>query len=539
MELREAAQKPPEDEAPQDLTVEQEKARAVQHLKSNFHAFVRAAWHVMEPMRPMVDNWHIEAICLHLQVMAQSFGQPEGLKDLLINVPPGSSKSLLVNVFFPAWVWTWLPEWRAIFASGDISLSLRDSVKCRDLMKSTWYQENFQPEWKFKGDQDVKGNFANDRGGFRMSTSVGGSGTGHRADSIFVDDPIKAVDRHSEVVRHNVRDWWDTTIFNRLSDMQSGTKVVIMQRLHDEDLSGHILQKYTSFTHLMIPMEYDPDRHCNTPYWSDPRTEFGQLMDPVRFPRSVVDQMKVALGSVDYAGQCQQTPAPTDGAIFKRANWRFWLPIDFAQLATRTDMTSYRSETGEMIQLPIKILPYTLKEICEQSGIFDEMLESWDMTFKDKQTSAFTVGQVWGRIGIDKFLLDEVRGRWNINVVLKQFIELSDKYPHAAAKLVEDKANGPAVMDLLRGTISGLLDVLPYGDKVSRAWAVQPSQEAGEWYLPHPALYHWVQDWINEFTRFPNGFKDRIDTASQAVQQLNLNAQKTGHQKKRTVIHHN
>lgn len=520
--------KPPPEETPEPLDAtspDWEAERYKQHLQTDFHAFIQAAWHVVEPGRRFVDGWHIQAVCIHLQEIYNGIGQPTGLKNLLVNIPPGSSKSLLVNVFFPAWVWVTKPEWRALFSSYDINLSLRDSVKCRDLITSEWYQSTFQPEWKLKGDQNVKGHFSNTRAGFRMCVSIGGAGTGHRADSLFVDDPMKALDRHSEKARGTVKDWWDTTLSNRLSDMLTGSKVVIMQRLHDDDLSGHILSKYPEFLHLCIPMEFNPDKRCTTPYWTDPRTEFGQLMDPVRFPQKVNQSLKKALGAVDYAGQYQQQTAPTDGALYKRKDWRFWLPADYAHLITRTDLISYRNEQNEMVTPFVEILPYTLQELRTRPGLFQDLAQTWDAAFKDKQTSAYTSGQVWGRMGIKRYLLDEARGHWPIQLVCRHILRLATLWPHAVAKIIEDKANGPAIMQLLAGTVTGLIDVMPYGTKYARAAANIPSHEAGEWYAPHPAMpeYHWVSDYINEFTKFPGGYADRVDSAGQWHQRVTVN----------------
>jgi predicted phage terminase large subunit-like protein len=529
IELRRLPEPEPEEVESEDLTAEQEQERYAQKLKKNFHEFIKAAWHVLEGGREYIDNWHIEAVCIHLQEVYKGIGQFSGLKNLLINIPPGTSKSLMCNVFFPAWVWLTKPDWRAMFSSYAMDLSIRDSLKCRDLIQSDWYQETFKPDWQLDPNKKTQKFFKNTRGGFRLCVSISSGGTGHRADSLFVDDPLNAVDRHSENARKQVKDWFDTTLTNRLSDMQSGSKVVIMQRLHDDDLSGHILSKYgEDFTHLMIPMEYDERRHCRTHLWSDPRSEPGQIMDPRRFPPTIIAHLRKSLGSLDYNGQYQQTPAPADGVIYKRAHWRYWLPSDHAHLLSRTDLINYRDEKGNLITPHVEVLPYTLEEMYTRSDIWDEAAQSWDLTFDEGKGSVFNTGQVWARKAVKKFLLEQVRGRWGITRVLVEVINLTKLIPVATGKMIEAKANGPAVMNLLRSKISGFLPTLPTTNKIARSYAVQPSHEAGEWYIPHPALKPWVVEFVNNFSKAPVGLMDEIDTANQIVHRFNMHADREG-----------
>ena len=188
-----------------------EKAR--RHLRD----FVRYAWPILEPETPLVWNWHVEAIGDHLEAVSRG-----ELKRLLINVPPGHAKSLLVSVFWPAWQWVRRPAWRALFSSYKAELAIRDSVRCRSIIQSDWFQRAFEPDWKLSGDQNVKSYFQNDRTGARQSIGVGGGATGFRGDAVVVDDPLKADEFPSPDELEKVISWWDFQMSSRLNDMSKG-----------------------------------------------------------------------------------------------------------------------------------------------------------------------------------------------------------------------------------------------------------------------------------------------------------------------------
>ena len=191
---------------------------------------------MLEPGNHYDHGWHIDEICRHLEAVADG-----RIRNLLINIPPGHMKSMIVAVCYPAWMWLRRPNYRMLFASYSSDLSMRDSVKCRTLIQSDWYQELFQPDWALAGDQNVKSYYANTATGFRLALGVGGATTGFRGDLIVVDDPLNAKDQYSEPARKGCLFWWDQAYANRLNDMQKSARVVIMQRLHEEDLTGHIL----------------------------------------------------------------------------------------------------------------------------------------------------------------------------------------------------------------------------------------------------------------------------------------------------------
>lgn len=296
--------------------------------------FVEQAWDVLFPAEPFISNWHITAICGHLQ--AVTAGE---IQKLLINVPPGCMKSLLVSVFWPAWEWTRKPSVKYLCASYDQQLSTRDNLNVRNLIGSEWYQHNW-PHVQLAHDQNQKTRFNTTRGGWRIGTSVGGRATGEHPTRKIIDDPHHVKNAGSKLDREAVISWFRTTLSTRGHALGAAT-VVIMQRLHEEDLSGWILSHQPEqWVHLMLPMRYEPERHCETTSfvgavssdtagtqtltfaapsaWSDPRTVKGELLWP-----SFLDAKKVATTTIDLgpygdAGQNQQRPSPEGGGMFLR-----------------------------------------------------------------------------------------------------------------------------------------------------------------------------------------------------------------------------
>jgi predicted phage terminase large subunit-like protein len=277
--------------------VEQELAR--RHL----HDFVRQAWPIVEPDVDFVDNWHIEGLCAHLEAVVRG-----EISNLLINVPPGCCKSLLTSVFLPAWTWIEQPSARWLFASYGQELSTRDSLRCRSIVTSPWYRDRWGDRFTLMPDQNCKTRYDTDHRGWRIATSVGGRATGEHPDFIIVDDPHNAKQAESAVQRQAALNWWDGTISTR-GRARGVRRVVIMQRLHERDLSGHLLES-GEWQHICLPMEFEPDRMRPTTLngWTDRRTEVGELLWPALFDRASVASLTRELGSARAAGQLQQRP---------------------------------------------------------------------------------------------------------------------------------------------------------------------------------------------------------------------------------------
>jgi len=267
----------------------------------------------VEPSTPFVPGWHIDAIVEHLEAVTR--GQ---IRNLLINVPPRHMKSLLVSVFWPAWEWTRWPERRWLYSSYGAQLSIRDSVQCRRLIESPWYQARWGDRFALTSDQNTKGRFDNDRSGYRLSTSVGGAVTGEGGDRIVCDDPNNVNEVESDSVRKATNDWFDVVMSTRVNDPKTAGKVVVMQRCHQQDLSGHLLEQ-GDWEHLCLPAEYEGPPCVTSIGWGDPRLEHGELLWPERFGAQEIESLKRSLGSYAAAGQLQQRPSPAGGGLLKNA----------------------------------------------------------------------------------------------------------------------------------------------------------------------------------------------------------------------------
>jgi len=467
--------------------------------------FITAAWPVIEPATPFVSNWHIEAIAEYLE--AATRGE---IKRLVINIPPRHMKTLQVSVFWPAWVWLAYPEKRFLYGAYAERLSTTHSVICRRLIASKGIRAVRDQDqrgrtvierlgyrgllrlisgpgpWELCGDQNLKRRFENTRTGFRLATSVGGSVTGEGGDFLVLDDPHKPDEVGSDTLREKVLDWHDSTWTTRLNDAETGVQVIVMQRLHEADLTGHVLER-GDFEHLCLPAEYEPKHPFCWP--KDPRSEPGEVLWP-KWGSKWLAEKQTELGSYNYAGQYQQRPSPAAGGIFQRSWWRHY------------------------------------SELPEPKAL----VASWDMAFKDSDGSDYVVGQLWLRDLADKYLVAQIRARLDfpasVNAVkaLYEFAKL--RWPDKSFRiLVEDKANGSAVIATLRREISGLIAVQPEGGKESRAHAVAPEVEAGNIYLPSdhiPAPPGYKETatevFVDECAAFPNGaHDDQVDAMTQAL----------------------
>lgn len=273
--------------------------------------FIRRAWPVLEPEQPYVHGWHMDAIAEHLEAITA--GQ---ITRLLINVPPGTMKSMSVGVLWPAWEWgpKGRPSLRYIGASHEEGLATRDNVKMRRLVQSEWYQRLWPI--KMTGDQNAKTYFENERTGWSQACAVG-SMTGRRGDRVKWDDPHSVEDAHSEAALTEANRVFRETLPTRLNSPEHSSIIVVMQRLHEKDVSGLILTEELGYEHLCLPMEYEGPRPPTSIGYVDPRKTEGELLFPDRFPRAVVERDKKIMGTYAVAGQFQQRPSPKKGGEFE------------------------------------------------------------------------------------------------------------------------------------------------------------------------------------------------------------------------------
>lgn len=459
--------------------------------------FVVAGWSTIEPFAPLVWGWHLDFLCQHVQALLEnSFAEqpdPKIPQNLLINIPPGTMKSLVVSVFAPAWVWLFRPTWRVGCASAADGVASRDSLRCRNLIESEWYRETFQPEWELSTDQNEKMHFSNTRGGFRLATTTARKITGQRFDAELIDDPHDAQEVTSKAERERVLNWYDQAFHNRVASPARAVRICIMQRLHEEDLSNHLLG--LGWAHICLPMEFEPE-HTRETFLGvrDPRSEPGELLFPARFPPSVLEEDRRTLGSTGYAGQHQQRPVPLGGNRFQRHWWRFW----------SLDGEPRQRPSGCMVEPPVKYSPAQRQPL---------RVLTLDCTFKSGHDKDFVAAMVVDVHGAKRFVVAHRREQTGLTGTLRLVTDLIQTWKPSKI-IVEEKANGAAVIEVLSKQFTGVIPVQPKGDKESRAAVLEPVVESGSWYLQESAP--WLEELVTEFASFPLGaHDDQVDALSQ------------------------
>ena len=458
---------------PDALQAAIKKERAERSLSE----FIRQAWPVIEPGTTYIENWHTDLISEHLQ--AVNLGQ---IHRLIINIPPRHMKSIHATVSYPVWTWLKTPEKRFIKVSYSDNLSRKHNILSRDIIRSIWYQTNWSDRFRLKDDVNRQNEFRNDHQGMMMSTSVGGALTGEGGDVIIIDDPQNPLMANSETERQNSINFFKNTLQTRLNDPKTGAIIIIMQRLHESDLTGYVLSEDLGYTHLCLPAEAEERTVITYPISKrEVIREPGDLLNPARFDKDVLEGLKKSMGSVQYAGQFQQTPAPAEGIIFKRE----WMNNTFTK----------------------KSLPY-----------LSMIIQSWDMAFTKSEGSAKVAGFVMARAGSNIYILDLENDKMTFTESVAAVRRLSGKWPKARAKVVENKANGPAIVDLLKKEIAGMVEFNPKGSKEERAISVTPYFEAGNIWFPDPKEAPWVNDLIRDLLIFPKGtYKDTVDALVQGI----------------------
>lgn len=482
--------------------------------QQSLHEFVKQAWPQIEGGTPFVDGWHIQAVCEHLQAVTR-----RDIRNLLINVPPRTSKSSIVSVLWLPWVWINNPEERFIYASFAASLSHRDAVKCRRVLQSDWYQRRWGHIVQLSSDQSAKGRFENTRTGYRISTSVRGSSTGDGGSITVCDDPNNALEASSKTKRDATNDWWDQVWSTRLNQTSTGCRVVVQQRLHEDEVSGHVMSNDVNkdWVCLILPMEYEESRKCRTiilpstkgKVWEDPRTKDGELLCPERVNAKDLAQLKIVLGS-SYAisGQLQQRPSPEGGGIIRSSWFSHW-------------KKAKPPETFHVIQ-------------------------SWDTALSSEDTAAYSACTTWGLFyDKDRIINLILLGLWRDRVDYPELRALAkrlyddyrddgnvevkpDKKHVPDMVLVEAKATGRSVIQDFRraGVMATAFDPSRYGSKIQRVRIATAIIESGRVWLPaRPPDYKKLRTFAATLADlcalFPNSDAcDVVDTMTQVLLRL-------------------
>ena len=457
--------------------------------------FTKQAWHIIEPGTPLVWNWHLDVLCAYIQAF---YKRTLRVPRLIMNVPPGSMKSVLLAVMAPAWVWTWDPSRRMIDITNEIGLATRDSMRMRAIITSDWYLERWGETAALAPDQREKALFANVATGFRQGLGISGNLTGKRGSDLNIDDPLDAAKAFSDPEVNSVNQTYDQAVSSRLNTPAEDGIALIMQRLRTNDLTGHLLAKKQDWVHIRIPMRYEKDHVGYDPvadlgpefaHLADPRTEDGELMFPERFPEHVVAALEEDLGEYGTAGQLQQRPTPLGGGIIKKQYWTKW-PDDRPLPPPLLLFASYDTA-------------YTDRD---HKGAAYSARTTW-MVFQDDATERYCLlllGAWWERVdwvGLRKHAKTH-HSEYNLNL-----------------SLIERKASGISLIQQLRRLHVPVRGFDPgRNDKTARAYLAAPMFESGLVYYFADKL--WAKTVIEHVAAFPQGAPpsaDLTDTVTQAV----------------------
>jgi len=512
------------------LIKELKLARDAERLEGSFYEFCKDAWPQVDPSE-FVDNWHLEDICNHLEAVA--FGH---IPRLLINEPPRTGKTFIVSVCFCAWVWAQRdkgplrgPQVSFFYASYAEKLSLEHSLKCRRLIESRWYQERWGNRYKLV--RDTQGHFENDKGGYRMCSSVDAKATGFGADVLIADDPHLVQEAESPDIREGTVRWWSETMPSRMNNRKTGAMIVVMQRVHEGDLSGHIIANKMGYTWICVPMSYVPCKHVNAwvgeqiktfigdeiddideddIFWTDPRTEEGELLWPDRFPASEVYKLEKELGPYAYAGQYQQTPAPRGGGIIREEWWQTF------------DKDAAKEFSTEEIEFKADGTPKKFPPM-------EFIVAALDTAYTEKEENDPSALSIWGifrdRKGFPKVMLMFCWAeRYKIHDLVSRVAADCTTF-QVDRLLIEDKAAGHTVsQELARlfGAHNFGIDLvnprtgfIKSHDKVTRLQAVVHLFAEGLIYAPD---VEWADDMIRQCATVPRAIHDDLaDTCTMAL----------------------
>ena len=445
--------------------------------------FAKAAWPILMPGRELNWSWHLDYICELLILVKQ-----RKLRRLIINVPPRTLKSTLVTIIFPVWTWITEPGHQFMTASYSLDLSTEHSMKRRQLLRSKWFRKSWGDRFQLSRSRNRIDYFTNNRGGHMISTSVGATTLGRGCDTAILDDPVSPNQALSDAERASANNWIGSVWMSRLNHPATGASILVMQRLHQLDPTGFLLRHEPHlWTHVRIPLEAEEDEEWIFPLSG--RTVFrkaGEILLPERFKSDVVEEHRSR--RLVYASQYQQNPAPLEGNIIKRQHVQFYGGIN--------PLTGQADE-----KLPTS---------------FDVTIISVDCAFKDLASSDFVAICVIGVKGSRRYVLNVLNAHLNAAATEAAIRQQRNLYGPINAVVIEDRANGPAIIQRLKLTVPGVIGVNPEGGKTARLFAAAAEWEAGDWFLDRNAA--WTEPLIEQLTMFPNAANDDMaDALSQAA----------------------
>jgi len=444
-------------------------------LRRDLYTFVQAAFGVVSPGDSLARNWHLEAITYALTRVLSG-----ETRRLIITVPPRSLKSICASVAFPAFVLGQDPTRRIICVSYSEGLARKHANDGRALMRSPLYARAF-PNTRIDAGKDTELEVATTKRGFRLATSVGGTLTGRGGNLLIIDDPLKPQEAQSETARDNLRQWYTNTLLSRLDNKAEDAIVVVMQRLHVDDLVGHLLE-HGGFDHLDLPAMAEVDEAIPLGPGRHHRRSVGDVLHPEREPLPVLDEIKRAMGSLEFSAQYQQRPIPLGGNLIKWA----W----------------FKTHENAPILVPS-----------------DRIIVSWDTAMTARELSDYSACVVLLVRHGTAFVLDVVRERLEYPALRRKVVDVHRRWYGLVRNytlLVENKGSGMSLVQDLRNDGIHAVAVDPEGDKVMRMNAETARIEGGAVSLPRRAP--WLEEFKRELLAFPNGrYDDQVDALSQGL----------------------
>lgn len=445
-------------------------------LRTDLYAFTQATFPIVSPNSAFVPNWHIEAMTYALSRVLNG-----EIRRLIITVPPRSLKSICASIAFPAFVLGQNPKSRIICASYAENLALAHARSCRDVMRSSLYQRLY-PHTRIVSGRDSQMEFATASGGYRLAVSVGGTLTGRGGNLLIIDDPLKAQDTFSEPARETVKEWFGHTLLSRLDDKREGAIVVVMQRLHPDDLVGYLLDQGV-WSHLNLPAIAETEHDVAVGPGRVHHRKVGDLLHPEREPMSVLNEAKAQMGSLAFAAQYQQQPIAEDGNLVKWSWFRFY-------------------------------------DQSPQPTADDKIIVSWDTASSSKELASYSAAVVLLVRGETVFVLDIIRQRLEFPELRRQVIDLHKRWRNRCGNyelLIEDKGSGTGIIQDLKREHIHAIPINPTGDKIIRMNNQTGRIEGGSVWLPRCAPG--LEDFRRELCAFPGGrHNDQVDAFSQALE---------------------
>ena len=449
-------------------------------LRQDFATFAARCFCDLNPQTALAMNWHIEIIAAMLTAVRQG-----KIRRLIINLPPRHLKSLLTSIAFPAWCLGHDPSAQILCVSYAQDLADKLARDCRNIMTSPWYRGIFPT--RLAAHRQAVQEFFTTRQGYRLATSNGGVLTGRGADLILIDDPLKPEEALSDTQRQAANDRFDHTLYSRQNDKQHGAIVIVMQRLHEDDLVGHVLgQERWDVVSFPAIAEHDEAHQINT-LWGTKRytRQQGEALHPEREPLLTLDHIRHTIGEYNFAGQYQQSPAPLGGGLVK-ADW-------------------FRR--------------YGATDLPER---FERIVQSWDTANKATELSDYSVCTTWGINGKNLYLVGLLRRRLEYPALKRAVLEQQSLY-NASVVLIEDKASGTQlIQELIAAGCHAVTRYQPGCDKIMRLHAQTAMIENGFVFLPETAP--WLAEYLHELTTFPNGKHDDQVELDRPVPRLVQNA---------------